>query len=464
MYFDATLTPEVCELTLFDSPDVRVSRNCGMQYVMVPYRRDAVRFVQVAKTKHSRKFYGIRASNRKPVMECGGYREPTAVEMAGYERVRGLDYVNAITDFYKRKGERVLVVAPKQITPGNEASEPFIHKLDPVEYRKVDGEVLPGILTAGSVAGMNGYEDANVLLIVSQGFSEKPRDHENIAIALTGRSIDRIGLRYQTDDVEDYALNDTTGRYIPSSRPVHPDPIAEAVRWMSQEGQVIQSIDRARGVRRMRDGRNGGKLLVICANRLLLGFPNTEHRPFKDIMPRQADFLRASGIEIEDASKYGVYELVNSMMPERLKVGDKTWRRKIAAEFRIEAARKAWNDTIVTYDTEGGRTCKLRMRTNEAGRERLHGIGARAETTVSAEDCVLDALETCAAQGIDFITLKGLGSMITERTGAEKPPSSKRITEAVLELAQPQRFVPHRRKSGSGILIRPDGRSGGNHL
>ena len=76
----------------------------------------------------------------------------------------------------------------------------------------------------------------------------QPLEVERLAMALTGRAVTSFGKGYWYPQV--LAPREMAGgMFQPGVADRHSDPIAEAIRWETCEGEVMQIIGRGRGVK-----------------------------------------------------------------------------------------------------------------------------------------------------------------------------------------------------------------------
>ena len=79
----------------------------------------------------------------------------------------------------------------------------------------------------------------------------------------------------------------------------HPDPVAEAFRWRACEGELVQIIERARGVNRQSDAE---RVDVVVLTDVLLPMPVETMVGADDIAPRAEDrMLVEGGVALSDS-------------------------------------------------------------------------------------------------------------------------------------------------------------------
>lgn len=464
-YTDATLTPHVFEATFLLEPDAKAYRAYNFEYVLVPSLDDLVTVKQVLGHKFSRDSVGISSKNKRAKDEdTNRYpAERTAEEGQNFQRNAILDKVNTLLEYRRLKGEDPVIIGPKQLAPAHAASNAYFHTLKHLDYTNSDGENMPGILTLGSVAGANGYEDTGCLILLSQGFNESPRYYENLAIALTGKPVKRIGIRFENCDLEEYAINDKTGRVIQSSRPVHPDPLVEDLRWQHMEGQVIQAMARARGVRRGRfiETAEGEQIMqsqrpleIILLNRIMIDEPYVQWEELEDVLPDIVQFAAAKGVWIDKLSQQGARQLANMLVPENLQMQERTWERARegdeAAKLRNIDRPKGWRNAIVVLKGDQSRTMRVRVAINPAQYNSLKEMGLEVE--IPAEFAIAEVLEGLEATGAKRALLKDIADLMAAIIGGE-PLSSKTIRKAIEGLKQEDRYAISKTEKGLAVTF-----------
>ena len=123
---------------------------------------------------------------------------------------------------------------------------------------KVEAELhkrgLPDSITVAhynDIAGIDDYKDVRLLILVGRT-APGPRAMEDIAAALSGaapvEAAEVNGFAWYNSTKRGIRLPDGSG--IATRGDLHPDPMAEAVRWLVHEGELIQALGRGRGVNR----------------------------------------------------------------------------------------------------------------------------------------------------------------------------------------------------------------------
>ena len=104
----------------------------------------------------------------------------------------------------------------------------------------------------GALAGLDGFKGVGLLIAIGRAMPD-PLKVETMAGAMTGLEPLRAarpdkGMFFHDRVPLALRMADGTGRAVEGYR--HPDPVAEAFRWQSAEGGVLQAIGRARAVNR----------------------------------------------------------------------------------------------------------------------------------------------------------------------------------------------------------------------
>ena len=99
----------------------------------------------------------------------------------------------------------------------------------------------------GALRGLDELRDVRGLIVVGRPM-EGPGGVERIAGALSGRAVEAVAGDWYPAEVVQLRARDGSLATVEADR--HPDPLAEAVRASIAEGELLQSIGRARGVNR----------------------------------------------------------------------------------------------------------------------------------------------------------------------------------------------------------------------
>lgn len=444
IYTDATLTPEVVEATMYKDPDMVPGVVRSMQYNLVPHDGSLVRWHWMSQAKGSRKRFGCGNVNKRiKDEETGEWHLPDVLTDDDQKAIRNIQSVNAQIERLARAGKRVLVICPKAISPEEEKSRDRI-----VTLRKFEDEA-PGMvdfMTWGNVAGKNGFEEVDALIIVSEAVPA-PRDVENMAIALTGKPVPRIGQHFESCDLVSYAKNDETGRYTPSSRPVHPHALCEAIRWTQMEGQVMQAIARARGVRRGRPmyefDEDSEELVEIAEakdlpldvhlfNRLILDYePDKEIGRLSSLMPSEFELLEREGLFIENLKGHGARRVYGAMMGGR--APKTTWTECLRAEGRRRASNGGtgpeWPKAVAMMAEDEGRALKVHVRVRPGSEEAI--IKKGVHLVFDPEDQIDAILEALVGE---WTPVGGVKEVIAELCGQSL--STQKVKKLLGELVE----------------------------
>ena len=163
--------------------------------------------------------------------------------------------------------DRVLVVAQKRI----------VAKLQALG-------ALPGNIAwahHGAVTGRDDWRDVRAVIVVGRSLPP-PSAVEAQAEALTGAPIARLprGAWYPLVDATRELAD---GTLVAAEAVRHPDPVAEAFRWRACEGELVQIIERARGVNRQSDAE---RVDVVVLTDVPLPMPVETMIGADDIAPR----------------------------------------------------------------------------------------------------------------------------------------------------------------------------------
>ena len=179
--------------------------------------------------------------------------------------------------------DRVLVVAQKRI----------VAKLQALG-------ALPGNIEwahHGAVTGRDDWRDVRAVIVVGRSLPP-PAAIEAQAEALTGAPIARLprGAWYPLVDATRELAD---GSLVAAEAVRHPDPVAEAFRWRACEGELVQIIERARGVNRQSDAE---RVDVMVLTDVPLPMPVEAMVGAADVDPRAEDrMLVAGGVVVSDS-------------------------------------------------------------------------------------------------------------------------------------------------------------------
>ena len=126
-----------------------------------------------------------------------------------------------------------------------------------VDRRLVESGLPENITVAhfNDIAGFNSFRDVRLLILVGRT-APGPQAVETLAAALSGAQPMQVAARangfawYERVPLG-IRLADGTGRATDGDR--HPDPMAEAIRWQTHEGELVQAMGLARAVNRTAD-------------------------------------------------------------------------------------------------------------------------------------------------------------------------------------------------------------------
>jgi putative DNA primase/helicase len=127
-----------------------------------------------------------------------------------------------------------------------------------VNRRLVESGLPENITVAhyNDIAGLDVFRDVRLLILVGRT-APGPQSAETQAAALSGEEPEIIkpepGKKFSwyPKVQRGIRLADGTGRATDGDQ--HPDPMAEAIRWQTHEGELVQAMGRARAINRTAD-------------------------------------------------------------------------------------------------------------------------------------------------------------------------------------------------------------------
>jgi putative DNA primase/helicase len=154
----------------------------------------------------------------------------------------------------------------------------------------------------GAITGRDEWKDVRAVIVLGRTMPP-PAAVERMAEALTGVPVS------QSLDGKWYPRRDAThlmsdGRLVATETDFHPDPTAEAFRWRACEGELVQIIDRARGVNRQSDNE---RVDVLLLTDVPLPMPIDELLTAEELTPRVEDrMLLEGGVAFQNAQAAAV--------------------------------------------------------------------------------------------------------------------------------------------------------------
>jgi putative DNA primase/helicase len=184
----------------------------------------------------------------------------------------------------RRPTGRILIGAPKRIKERLIALGNLGPRVSWVHY--------------GGLTGSDEYRDVSVVIAIGR-LLPKPAAMERQAEALTGAVVDSIpdGKWYPRRDAS-YLMAD--GTRVATETDFHPNPVAEAFRWRACEGELVQFIERARGVNRESDAE---RVDVLVITDVPLPLPVDALISADDLAPRVEDRMLAAGGVVYSSSE-----------------------------------------------------------------------------------------------------------------------------------------------------------------
>lgn len=131
----------------------------------------------------------------------------------------------------------------------------------------------------GAVTGMNRWQNVARMLVVGRPAVNR-LDGERLGEIIRGGPVDRVQAGSRAHWPRSRAgVRRADGTGTPIEQPHHPDPLVEALRWSITEGNVLQGIGRARGVRRTDPVR------VTILGNMALPLTVAEVTTWEDVLP-----------------------------------------------------------------------------------------------------------------------------------------------------------------------------------
>ena len=144
------------------------------------------------------------------------------------------------------------------------------------------------------------------------------------------------------------------GRAVPTETDRHPDPIAEAFRWLACEGQLLQAIGRARAVNRT--SVNPVEVLILTDRPLPI--PVDELVSWDEIAPRPADrMLGTAGVALESSNDIAAaFDLWPSGLAVRL-AKMKGRRKCVSISMKRKSSQWGWKRTFPNSACSASAAC-----------------------------------------------------------------------------------------------------------
>lgn len=149
-----------------------------------------------------------------------------------------------------------------------------------------------------NLAGRDDWRGVGGMIVLGRTLPAA-RPMEAHAIALTNRPPTAVPDHTWWYDLEDRGIrmSDGTGHAIAAA--VHPDPMAERVRWNTCDAELIQAIGRGRGVNRTEADPLEVDLLV---SDVVLPLTVDELVVWEDVRPSRADVMWSRGVWLDNAA------------------------------------------------------------------------------------------------------------------------------------------------------------------
>lgn len=140
----------------------------------------------------------------------------------------------------------------------------------------------------GAITGCDEFGDVRHVIAIGR-LLPPPVAMERQAEALTGAPVEPLPEWYPRRDAT-YLMAD--GTRIATEADFHPNPVAEAFRWRACEGELVQFIERARGVNRETDAK---RVDVLLLTDVPLPLPIDRLISAEELQPRIEDRMLAAG-------------------------------------------------------------------------------------------------------------------------------------------------------------------------
>jgi hypothetical protein len=161
-----------------------------------------------------------------------------------------------------------------------------------------------------------------------------PAAVERQAEALTGKSVEPVahGQWYPLVDAVRLLAD---GSQVAAESVRHPDPVAEEFRWRACEGELVQIIERARGVNRRSDTE---RVDILLLTDVVLPLPVETMILANDLAPRAEDQMLAAGGVVLSGSEHAA-----TAYPDLWRDGNTLRVRRHRERERTQGAR--WQPT-----------------------------------------------------------------------------------------------------------------------
>lgn len=159
-----------------------------------------------------------------------------------------------------------------------------------------------------------GVSDVELLAEIIKGDEIIPLPDEGHNESPEGKRSAKFNQWYAQETVGARRRGEDVGPELP--REYHTDPIAEAVRWTLNEGQLIQGIGRSREIRRT----EFTQIQVDIITDVPLPVEVDEFLTWKQAQPSPFDLMAARGVLMDcETSQYGFWDVVAATLPDVFK-------------------------------------------------------------------------------------------------------------------------------------------------
>lgn len=233
---------------------------------------------------------------------------------------------------------------------------------------KALGDMPKGVETAhfNALSGLDLWRDVRIVIVIGRTMPA-PGDMEARAELLVGDAVEAVDGWYGRAPARLAMRDGSTGPDVfrrggkgqPTilGRDWHPDPTAEALRWATAEGELLQAIGRGRGALRGPDTPLQVDLLVNVP----LPVAVDEAGTFDALEPTPADLLEVRGVRIPDTGAKGAWNIAAAILPDlfsgpdaaRKGFGSSRGQNPIENPYIGICPREGWS--CVRVRPEGGR-------------------------------------------------------------------------------------------------------------
>ena len=201
----------------------------------------------------------------------------------------------------------------------------------------------------GNLAGLDRWKGVRCIIVVGRRMIP-PRDAELLAEVLGTCDVEEVGGWYPRERLGLRICGSEVGVAVEVER--HPDPLTEGLRFRAAEGEIIQAIGRARGLRRT----DATPLQIdILGWSPLPGIEVDEIVDWKDAQPAIDEHLWARWrVRIDPSASHGKAELIASLLPDRFRNGQAV--RDWTLKHKARSLSKSSIDILIEQSDSERRT------------------------------------------------------------------------------------------------------------